>query len=76
MKNKYEIVICDEGMHYTGAKGITDKKHPFFGGVEIIQQYPDTIMGIESERVIIRQEDLAVFAQNLVKLAKELNLDL
>lgn len=74
MKNKYEIVVCNEGMHYTGARAITDADHPFFGGVEIVQQYPDVVMGINAEKVIIRQEDLALFAQELVKLAKEINL--
>lgn len=73
MSNNNDIVICNEGMHFTGARAITDDNHPFLGGVEIIQEYPDMMMGVNSERVVLRQEDLEYFAKELLRLSKELD---
>lgn len=56
MKNK--LILCDEGLHYTGLQVIGDVQNPFYGGIEFIQSYPHMMLGHTTECVVVRKEDI------------------
>lgn len=52
------LVLVNEGLHYTGVELINDEENPFNGGVEFIQAFPHPLLGHTSEKVIIKKEDI------------------
>lgn len=57
MDNK-KLILCDQDMCYTAVQIIEDGK-PFSGGIEFIQSYPHMLLGHTTERVLIREDDIA-----------------
>ena len=63
-----ELVLCNEGLHYTGVSLTEDE--PFVGGVEFVQAYPHMFLGHTTEKVIIKKEDIQKVIDYLQKVIK------
>jgi len=59
-----KLILCEEGLHYTGVELLGDDS-PFAGGVNFIQSYPNPMLGYTTEKVMIKKEDIAEVIQYL-----------